>query len=101
VRGQKIDRQLTASKHFLDERSFCNLRGETFLYGEDVGVMRDAVLARDRFRCVHCWSTRNLQMHHRKHRGQGGSDDLENLETICAPCHSQKHVRVHFGSGVV
>ena len=102
-RHQKVDRALTASKHFLDHRSFCNLRGESFLAGEDMRVMHDAVMARDKWRCVHCGQREPctchspLEVHHRKHRGQGGSDDLDNLETICGHCHRLRHPQVQFG----
>ena len=45
-RRQKVNRELTATKYFLDKRSFCNLAGESFLFGSDMNVMHDVVMAR-------------------------------------------------------
>lgn len=88
-----MDRELTASKLFLDKRSFCNLLGQRFLAGQDMAVMHDAVMARDKWRCVEGGETDNLQVHHIIERSEGGSDDMENLKTLCAYHHSKQHGR--------
>ena len=47
------------------------------------------VFERDGWRCQApgCFSRRNLQAHHIQFRSHGGSDDQENLVTICWSCH--------------
>ena len=37
---------------------------------------------------------RSLVAHHKEARKDGGSDDLNNLVTLCAPCHVQVEKRV-------
>lgn len=49
------------------------------------------VRARDGNRCAKCGSPRDLHVHHRVLRGQGGRDDPENVITLCASCHRWCH----------
>jgi 5-methylcytosine-specific restriction endonuclease McrA len=37
--------------------------------------------------CVRCGSTRRLQVHRRVALVDGGSNELDNLELLCADCH--------------
>ena len=53
--------------------------------------LRDQVLARDGWRCQHCGSSRNLQVHHLRARNKLGDDAPENLITLCADCHARQH----------
>lgn len=55
--------------------------------------MRRTVLERDRYRCraAGCRSTRFLSVHHLVPREVGGSNDPENLITLCAGCHRLAH----------
>ena len=57
--------------------------------------IRRAVLARDRHCCstTGCSATRFLEVHHRTPRAAGGSNDLENLTTLCGACHRFAHER--------
>lgn len=48
---------------------------------------RAQVFKRDGYRCVKCGSTKLLEVHHIVARHQGGTDDLDNLETLCHQCH--------------
>jgi hypothetical protein len=52
-------------------------------------VRHHRVLARDGFRCQvpGCSSRRNLHVHHVVFRSRGGTDDDENLSTLCAAHH--------------
>ena len=34
---------------------------------------------------------RNLEVHHKEFRSQGGDDSEQNLITLCAGCHSLAH----------
>jgi len=49
------------------------------------------VLERDGWRCQHCGSMINLQVHHQQFRSHGGDDCLGNLITVCANCHRAVH----------
>jgi 5-methylcytosine-specific restriction endonuclease McrA len=56
--------------------------------GWEWGQLRAAVHRRDRV-CVRCGSTHDLQVHHRIPLVDGGSNELDNLELLCARCHRQ------------
>lgn len=53
---------------------------------------REAVLHRDNYTCQ-CRGKRNcrLEVHHIKFKSQGGTDDEENLITLCEDCHKGVH----------
>ena len=47
-------------------------------------------------KCERCSypNTRILVIHHKIHRSNGGTDDLDNLELICPNCHAEIHYDV-------
>jgi RNA-directed DNA polymerase len=49
--------------------------------------LRLAVLERDNYRCTRCGTTKKLHIHHRRSRRQGGTDEMDNLTTLCGQCH--------------
>jgi 5-methylcytosine-specific restriction endonuclease McrA len=49
------------------------------------------VLERDGWRCQACGSMQRLQVHHLKFRSHAGSDEQQNLITLCAECHAHIH----------
>ena len=49
------------------------------------------VLDRDSWRCQHCGSATQLQVHHMRFRSALGDDNIENLITLCFPCHEKIH----------
>lgn len=51
--------------------------------------LRLAVLERDGYQCSTCGATNDLHIHHRQERRHGGTDTMDNLQTICADCHMQ------------
>jgi hypothetical protein len=64
--------------------------------------VRAAVLKRDKYRCVKCgWShqdwnrsdPRFLELHHVEHHARGGSNEEDNLITVCTVCHDDIHRR--------
>ncbi|MCL5999139.1 MAG: group II intron reverse transcriptase/maturase [Chloroflexi bacterium] len=71
----------TAFPHFWD--------GHTDIEQATWAQLRLAVLERDNHRCVVCGSTSQLHVHHLKARRQGGTHQLDNLQTLCAICHAQ------------
>ena len=56
---------------------------------------RRAVLKRDQHRCQApgCTNARFLEIHHVRARQNGGSNDLQNLVTLCSRCHRMMHER--------
>jgi HNH endonuclease len=106
-RGAKVDRQVTkllrAEGFFKDKRSFLGWREAVphlYLKGVDMSLQREKVLDRDGYKCRECGNELRVdegEVHHVKHRGQGGSDDLANLEAICSADHRYAHVRPKWG----
>lgn len=55
-------------------------------------AIRMAVFSRDNFQCVQCGSGVRLSIDHVHPRSLGGSDDINNLQTLCMPCNAAKGV---------
>jgi 5-methylcytosine-specific restriction endonuclease McrA len=53
--------------------------------------LRLEILERDHWRCQHCGSRHNLQVHHQELRSHSGSDAEQNMMTLCAVCHRRIH----------
>lgn len=47
------------------------------------------VKERDAFQCQWCETEDQLTIHHILERKNGGDEDINNLITLCAPCHRQ------------
>lgn len=63
---------------------------EVALPGEVLTVAtKIAVKQRDGFACVRCGARNKLTIDHIKPRREGGGNELENLRTLCRPCHQQ------------
>lgn len=61
-------------------------------YGEGWADLRRRTLRRDGYACRRCGADdRTLQAHHVVPRSAGGPDALENLLTLCRPCHGVIH----------
>ena len=55
---------------------------------------RAAILVRDNYTCRVCGMiTKDLEVDHIVNVAQGGTDDDENLQAICIPCHKVKTAR--------
>ena len=53
---------------------------------------REAILHRDNYTCQCCGKKNcRLEVHHIKFRSNGGTDDEENLITLCEDCHKKVH----------
>lgn len=51
---------------------------------------RGLVLRRDRYRCVFCGKGGLLEVDHIVPWSAGGSDDMDNLRTLCRPCNQDR-----------
>ena len=71
-----------------------NVRGWGYQRGVNYGFAnsREHALCRDNYTCQVCKAKNTrLEVHHIKYRSQGGTDDLDNLITLCADCHKKVH----------
>jgi 5-methylcytosine-specific restriction endonuclease McrA len=53
--------------------------------------LRLEVLQRDNWRCQNCGRRKNLEVHHKRMRSQGGDDSELNLIALCSTCHMGAH----------
>lgn len=56
--------------------------------------LRKRVFERDRYRCVACGDHIDLTVDHKIPRYHGGTNDFDNLQTMCKPCNSSKGARL-------
>lgn len=54
---------------------------------------RPLVLERDEFRCCYCASTEHLVLDHVRALVEGGTNDLDNIQTLCQACNCKKSRR--------
>ena len=57
------------------------------------GTKRIAVFERDKYRCIQCKTHLDLCVDHIYPESKGGALDMENLQTLCRSCNSQKGVQ--------
>lgn len=55
--------------------------------------LRPFVFARDGVKCVECSSQKELNVHHIKPVAKRGLSRMENLVTLCKPCHKEIHLK--------
>lgn len=53
--------------------------------------IRSRVLERDGYRCTSCGRAGRLEVHHVRPVRHGGSNEPENLRTLCRRCHHAIH----------
>jgi 5-methylcytosine-specific restriction enzyme A len=70
-------------------------------YGRPWQRLRQMALERDHYRCVRCGRSvdASAPVDHIRAKAKGGADRLDNLETLCASCHSRKTVVEDGGFG--
>lgn len=66
-------------------------------YGAAWRKMRLRVLARDKYLCVICKKSEAKEVDHIKEKAKGGTDDIENLQSLCVQCHKDKTNNRGFG----
>lgn len=57
-------------------------------------ALRLRVFRRDGWRCQRCGTAANLCVDHIHPERLGGTNDFDNLQTLCRPCNSKKGARV-------
>lgn len=60
--------------------------------------IKKAVFERDNHTCLMCGSIENLVLDHIHPHCEGGSSDIENLQTLCRDCNGRKGSGVAFGA---
>lgn len=53
--------------------------------------LRENILKRDKWRCVKCGCKKWLHVHHILPRSKGGTNNHDNLITLCDVCHMEEH----------
>ena len=53
---------------------------------------REEVFKRDNYCCVMCGSTKNLEVDHEESLANGGTNHIDNLQTLCRDCNRRKGV---------
>ena len=54
--------------------------------------VREEVFKRDNYCCVMCGSTKNLEVDHDESLANGGTNHIDNLQTLCRDCNRRKGV---------
>lgn len=88
---------------------FLRVRGNGQVWVSPIIVRRAAIpvslrleiYAADNYKCVNCGSPDDLSLDHIHPWSLGGSDDRENLRTMCRPCNSRKGAKVVEGHPAV
>jgi len=79
-----------APRHWLPDRLLSPLKRYRLKIPVEV---RLAIHERDGWACLHCGATTDLTLDHIVPWSLGGSDDPDNLQTLCQPCNSRKGAR--------
>ena len=83
----KFDTQLI-EKPWLQKYGWAYQKGVNYGYANS----RAHALDRDKYTCQCCGKkNKRLEVHHIIYRSNGGSDDLDNLITLCEDCHKDIH----------
>ena len=63
-------------------------------YGHAWRKLRERILKRDNYLCVACGAkgrlTEATDVDHIKAKAHGGTDEEDNLQSLCTPCHREK-----------
>ncbi|TET43047.1 MAG: HNH endonuclease [Dehalococcoidia bacterium] len=82
-------RKLPWSPQLEKRISYIKRRGLARNYTHQPEV-RLAVFSRDHFQCQQCGSPEHLTVDHILSVYRGGTDDFDNLQTLCNPCNAGK-----------
>ena len=88
----------TAKSKLLGESCMGERQGrKTYTKKKISGELRIQVYERDKYRCKHCGTHKNLSLDHIIPESKGGTATLDNLQTLCRPCNSKKAVKMPEG----
>ncbi len=57
--------------------------------------LKAQVFDRDGHACCYCGATDDLSVDHKVPQSRGGTDDVDNLQTLCRPCNASKRDMTH------
>jgi len=81
--------------HKISNPKVSKLHGWTYQQGEkkDFYNLKAYILSRDAYTCQQCGKDQKvkLHVHHIQFKSQGGTDDPNNLITLCESCHDKLH----------
>jgi len=61
------------------------------IYRREFEEIKPTILKRDNHCCTVCGSEKNLEIHHKEYKSNGGGNTFENLTTLCINCHYETH----------
>lgn len=76
-----------------------NIDGKGIAAGSSWDITRKATFARDRYTCQSCGRKDNLTVDHIVQLSHGGTNNPENLQTLCKYCHEKKDNKKIFDKG--
>src|SRR5687767_12783288 len=71
--------------------AFCSEGCRKAARGSEFRNNRELALIRDGYACTQCGAENPLECHHIEPLCLGGDNSLDNLQTLCKPCHKAKH----------
>lgn len=91
----------TSSRNNTKDRKTTNewdgpINGSGISMGSNWDKIRKSVLLRDNYSCKSCGKKDNLTVDHIVQISKGGTNNLENLQTLCKYCHESKDNRKIF-----
>jgi 5-methylcytosine-specific restriction endonuclease McrA len=73
-------------------------------YGYQWEKARQIALSRDNYLCQHCLkknrATPAQEVDHIVPKAKGGTDDIDNLQSLCPPCHRAKTIEDNGGTKI-
>src|SRR3954452_17195335 len=76
-----------------DVHFFCSDKCRRAIRGSEYRRQRARALLRDGYTCTECGAVDKLECHHMTPLCFGGTHEVDNLQTLCRPCHKNKHRR--------
>ena len=71
-------------------------------YGHAWRKLREFILKRDNYLCLVCAEqgrlTEATEVDHKLNKAKGGTDDHDNLQSICSACHKEKTAKEHLSN---
>lgn len=91
--------------HYVKPKAWVSSEGRSAAergYGYAWKKIRDRIMARDKHLCQPCLNggrpTQAREVDHIIKKADGGTDDDDNLQAICKPCHKAKTLRERQGN---